>query len=437
MSPNSPKNPNPLKAFCEEIRSSSETVFFALLILHMCVFFEGKINWSANERVMNIFGQILLMGTMLASAAFLIYIIIRWKYPWNAKVFFLIPIAALLVLLLVFNFKGDKNWYIAFMDLYFCLMAYGKNYKKILRCYMWVAVGCLIVAVVGLPIGLTQERSKMDAAYNLSFGIVYPNTWGQIVFLVMIVFWYLFLQGKKLITFIVFWGMGIFMYLVPQCKTITLFAIVFPIMALFVKNGRSVKNGFLKTIWTAFPFICFAITMILCWQMDWVKKYTYGNALLSFGMRFVQGGIAFQHYGFPLISHTLPNDPSIVAVVNGEAEVLYVVDNAFVTYGLFLGAIWMLWALCWLTYANWRGLKNRDNALVLLSGFMMAFALMERPGLVASYNFMFLYPLASVAYLSEPAEKLSLRSLFGIGENTANLSITAEPEKNIQPSKKK
>lgn len=69
-------------------------------------------------------------------------------------------------------------------------------------------------------------------------------------------------------------------------------------------------------------------------------------------IRFVQGGIPSKHYGFPIIGHTLPNAPSIVYAVNGEAEVLYVVDNAFVAFGLFPGTIWLLWAVCWLTYVD-------------------------------------------------------------------------------------
>ena len=39
----------------------------------MFVFYEGKINWTANETVMLLFGLLLQFGTMLGSAAFLIY----------------------------------------------------------------------------------------------------------------------------------------------------------------------------------------------------------------------------------------------------------------------------------------------------------------------------------------------------------------------------
>ena len=435
---------NPIKSFCEEIRSCSETVFLALLILHLFVFYEGKINWTANETVMLLFGRILQFGTMLGSAAFLIYIIVHWKYSWKSKIYFLIPAVILLALPLIFNFSGDKNWYIAFTDLFFCFMAYGKNYKKILRCFLWTAFAALLIAALGLPLGLTMERGK-SAEAGFSLGIVYPNTWGQIAFLILVVFWYLYLQKKRLVSFILFLATALFMFFVPQCKTIALLAAAFPFFALLVRpriqdQTLEMHSDRKAKIWhimlSVFPFICFAITMILCWQMDWVKKYTYDNALASFGMRFVQGGIAIQHYGFPLIGHTLPNDPSIIAVVNGEAEVLYVVDNAFVTYGLFLGAIWMLWALCWLSCANWRGLKNRDNGLVLISGFVMIFAIMERPGLVASYNFLFLYPLASVAYLKEPEEKLTLQSFFGIGKKTP-AAKTKTVHKKRQPPRKK
>ena len=403
------------KAFFEEVRNSSETLFFSLLAIHMCVFFSEKINWAANETTMKVFSTLLQFITMVCAGAFLIYIIIKWKYPWKSKVWLLVPAVIVSVIPIAFNLRVDHTWYVAWTEIYFCLMAYGKDYKKIIWCYLSVAAVSLFIAAAGLPIGLTAERSKISDEGMLSFGIVYPNTWGQIAFLVLLAIWYLFLQNKLLITLVVFWLVGIFMYLVPQCKTITIFAVIFPVMAwlahIWAKKPEKERKG-LKLLMTALPFICFGLTMFLCWQMDWVKKYTYGTALESFGMRFVQGGIAFQHYGFPLIGHTLPNDPSVTAVVNGVEEVLYVVDNSYVTYGLFRGAIWMIAILSWLAYANWRSMKKRDYALTMIGVYMLIFALMERPGLDAWYNFIFLYPLASVAYLSEPEEKFDLRAIF-------------------------
>ena len=308
-----------------------------------------------------------------------------------------------------------------------------------------MAFAWLAVAAIGIPLGLTMDRRKVSEGTGFSLGIIYPNTWGQITFLFLIIFWYLFLQKKRLVTFCLFIATALFMFFVPKCKTIAVLAVFFPFLTLLMKprefeelgEERCKKQwGAGRILLIAFPFLCFALTMILCWQMEWVKKYAYDTPLLSMAMRFVQGGIAFQHYGFPLIGHTLPNDPSVIAVVNGEAEMLYVVDNAFVTYGLFLGAIWMLWALCWLSYANWRGLKNRDNGLVLIGGIMMAFAIMERPGLAASYNFLFLYPLASVAYLKEPEEKLTLQSFFGIEKKTSETKIKPVQKKK-QPTRKR
>ena len=414
-----------LRSFAEEIKASSETLFFSLLILHMCVFYTQKINWTANEDMMSAFRKILQFATMLGSAGFLIYIIIRWKRAWTEKAFFLVPAAALAVLLLVFNFKGDNTWYVALADLFFCLMAYAKDFKKAMKCYMWVAIIALLTAAVGLPLGFTQERGKIGAETGFSLGIVYPNTWGQIAFLALMIFWYLYLQRKWVVTVAVFLATALFMFFVPECRTIALLAAVFPFLTLLVRpkqrrDQAALGNKPLRVLLALFPFLCFALTMALCWQMDFVKKYAYNTPLESMAMRFVQGGIGLQHYGFPIIGHTLPNDPSIISVVNGEAEVLYVMDNAYVTFSLFRGAIWMLWALCWLGFANWRGMKNGDGAIVLLGCFLLVFAIMERPGLEAAYNFMFLYPLASVAYLKEPEEKLTLRNVFGRAEKTAN-----------------
>lgn len=67
-----PEKKNPIRSFCDEIESCSETIFLALLILRLCGFYEGKINWTANETGMLVFSLILMFGTMLGPAAFLI-----------------------------------------------------------------------------------------------------------------------------------------------------------------------------------------------------------------------------------------------------------------------------------------------------------------------------------------------------------------------------
>lgn len=67
---------------------------------------------------------------------------------------------------------------------------------------MWTAFAALLIAALGLPLGLTMERGK-SAEASFSLGIVYPNTWGQIAFLILVIFWYLYLQKKWLVSLIV------------------------------------------------------------------------------------------------------------------------------------------------------------------------------------------------------------------------------------------
>ena len=388
------------------IGHSSEPGYFILFIIYISYFFVYTINWveplSGLAPSVLIFWRFFVVGC----AAIYLFITISDGFKLWKKTATMLGVGVLIggcgFLFGSFMSEDAFNWG---MDIYLCLMAYGKNYKRILRCVLIAALVTLIVAGAGIPLGFTNEREKPEnVSPGMSFGITYPNTWGYLAFLAMLVFWYLYLQKQPIVTAIVFWAMTAFMYFVVSCRTIALLSALFPLAAIFVWwiNKRTVeitedrKMDWRGIMLTAVPVLCFLITVILALNMKWVHKTFYHTALESMSMRFVQTGICYQRYGFPLIGHDIMTNGSIVSIINGEQEYLYVMDSSYGSYSIMRGMIWMALCLAWLTNSMWKAWKNRDNALISCGIFLCIFAIMERPGLDLWYNFLLAYPLAAI-----------------------------------------
>ena len=273
-----------------------------------------------------------------------------------------------------------------------------------IKCYLIVALGSLIFGAACLPFGFTRDFVKPDnVSPGHSFGIVYPNDWGHNAFLVMITTWYLYLRRKPVITFAFFWAMTAFMYFVISCRTIALLTAVFPFFALLVgwltetRNNKK-RHKMLGIIFIVFPLICLAISYLLAWKFEYVHGLFYQTPLHTLAMRFVQGGIAMRYFGFPLIGITeMKIEGEVYALLNDAKVKLTVMDNAYISYTITRGVLWMIMCIGWLIFANARAWKRRDYHLMLLSIILSGFAMMEWAGLNAWYNIMLLYPLALVA----------------------------------------
>ena len=201
-----------------------------------------------------------------------------------------------------------------------------------------------------------------------------------------------------------------------------LLTFLFPVATLLPEMLQARSEAGLQTkprskaacvLFTAAPVLAFALTVFLCYEMEWLVAHLSRYGLGTFVARFEQGGISFQYYGFPLIGHPILTDGSIKATLNGSVHSLTVMDNTFASYAIMRGMIWMVWCLAWLCLANWRAYKRRDYRLLLLSIIILIFGLMERPGLDVWYNFMLLYPLAAIVEL--PKKKKSA----AVGKKTA------------------
>ena len=96
--------------------------------------------------------------------------------------------------------------------------------------------------------------------------------------------------------------------------------------------------------------------------------------------------------GIPLIGHDFQIDPVRISLYGDE--VLYIVDNSYVSYLILRGAPWMVGCLCWLAAAHVKCIRNGDWKLLTISTSFLLLGFMERPGLDAWFNLVLLYPLA-------------------------------------------
>ena len=418
------------QSFLEAVSRSNETIYLVMLSVYVSIFLLIHAAWAASVGtiVSNIrYG--LLSVVMWGAALYLLFVIADWKKLWKNTPALIVIGAALLSATFWFSRKMSTNSYGVVMDVFFCLMACGKDYKKMLKCMLAVTLIMLLIAGIGVPAKYSYDMMKPEnVSPGHSLGIDYPNTWGCIAFLAMMMIWYLWLRNRPLPTFVFFWGMTAFMYFYISCRTIAVLAAVFPVLATLVdwlerrakrrdesritvdladgtaeKKPRAQIGPFSWAV-VAEPFIAFAFMLYASMQYKWVHKHLYHTKLYTFAMRFVQGGLYFKTYGMPIFGNPYRSNQYTYVNVNGEFEKVGILDSSFAAYIIMRGMFWLAYTLLWLCFAIWKALKKRDYAIPFLCGIILVFAMMERPGLEMWYNFILLYPLAKVA--NDPLKKV-------------------------------
>lgn len=403
------------KSFLSAVSQSSEPVYLVLFTLYVIIFFILKTAWddSVSGLVSNIrYG--LLSVVMWGSTLYLFFVIAAWKNLWRKNIPLILTGGILLGATFYFSRIMSTNAYGVVMDIFFCLMACGKHFRRIIRCTLWAGIGMLLLAFIGVRAGFTLDMMKPEnVSPGHSLGINYPNTWGYLVFLVMLIAWYLYMRHRPILAFPFFWGICAFMYLYISCRTVALLTAVFPVMATAVdlleqaadrKVERRIAEGAYKNrigplgwIVVAIPILAFAFMLFASMQYEWVHAHFYHTKLHTFAMRFVQGGLYFKTYGFPIFGNPYRSNQYTYVNVNGSFEQVGILDSSFAAYMIMRGMVWLTYTLLWLCIANWKALKKRDYAIPFLCGIILVFAMMERPGLEMWYNFILLYPLARVA----------------------------------------
>lgn len=430
-----------VKSFFGAVSKANETAYLVLLTLYVIIYLILKVFWNSNaDGVVATIKYTLLGIVMWGAAVYLFFVIAEWKNLWNKTIWLILVAAAILAATYFFSKKMSTNSYGVVMDIFFCIMASGKDYKRILRCILCVTVAMLIIAGIGMPLGFTFDVGKPDTSVpGHSLGIEYPNSWGYLVFLVLSLLWYLYFRYKPAITFLAFWAVSAFMYSYITCRTIAGITIVFPFLSLAVdyfekridkKVREGTFNGYKPLEWivTVIPYLAFVFMMVSSMQVDWWYKYYHGP-LRNLAWRFMMGGLYFRTYGFHIIGNPYRSNIQHYINVQGEFIKVGILDSSFAAYLIMRGAVWMAYTLLWLCIAHWKALEKRDYAIILIEIIMLGFAMMERPGLEMWYNFILLYPLAKVVSKPGTDRVLEFSGMAGSGGNSEPMpSHSDQPE---------
>ena len=404
----------------------SETLFLCLMTLVLTDYLINRIWWNV---------KVPHLDFMMAHIKLTVYLMVLWILALNISVCLFSPTGgekeasiwrricsmsnARLILILAaclfggfalrFILEKSETVYRVVLCTLLILLACGKNFDKIVRLFRVLFSGAVGVAALGLLLGYTSSGVKVGAyGTGLALGMTYPNTWARVFFLAILLCWYDWGQEKPIRTFALFWLAAIPVLLIVKCRTIALLMILFPVtvwMKDMVTGRKELQNSVkshhaqggrrvLKTLLIAMPFLCFALTLLLCSQMELLHKLTYGNYLRNMSKRFVQGGIALKEYGLPLLGKRIDLGNNISVVLNGEMEDLYILDCGYINYGLSRGMIWLFSMMAWQGFANSRCIRNKDYGMLIIGLFMSLLALMEREGFDPWYNPTLLYPLA-------------------------------------------
>ena len=396
----------------DEFRKGPEMLFLVTLGLYLLNFLTdyiayGSLPVSTADTVQQwmLYASILLLGIYIGS------VLVSWAFKvWPGKSLVVFPIIAGIAAVLYFCCTLQRNNFDGVMIAFLTLCACGRDYRKILKLYFWCTAAVVAFAGIGIPLGLTVLATK-DGAYGsgFAFGFVHPNVWGYYVFSLLILGWSLFVSRKsqpvKIGYFIFSWVLAAFMVFVPKCRTQAVMLALSPFVALLceklVGSGSRTqeKAGTTKNIlrWLLIltPVLCFALTVILGMNREWLVAHTFGTYVENFSKRFIQSGLALKEHGFPLFGEVIRFETAQAENLAGHLIPLYVMDNAYSTYTIFRGLIWMVPALIWLCYANRRMVIRKDGTLLAVSVMLCLVGLMERYPLEI-YNFVFLYPLAAM-----------------------------------------
>ena len=384
------------------IKQAPEILYCLLLgIFHLSVLF-GNIRFNLSRVPLELVVQILSVSVLVLLDIFISCIFIGLIH----RTWAMIPALALVLGFLYLCAGMQRDKFDGLMIFLLAVGAYGKDYRNLLKVLLWCTIGSVAVAMIGIPIGITLETPKVGAyGTGLAFGFAHPNVFGSYVFFIFITIWYLYIRERPLlIEYAVFglsWLLAVFMVFIPKCRTQALLLLLFPFAVMACKGvlgaegakKRTALRLMLRWVMILAPIFCFLITVLLGTQREWLVTHTFGTYIENFSKRFIQAGLAFKEHGFPLFGELIRFTPEATENLGGYTIPLYVLDNGYVTYTILRGMIWMVPALLWLTFADWKISRRNDYRMLAVSVLFCLMGLMERYTFTM-YNYIFLYPLA-------------------------------------------
>ena len=328
------------------------------------------------------------------------------------------------------NFLGQTNeFFCTAVALLLALLAYKKDFNIILKIVLLCHVVTVLVGALGLVFGYSELAYKMwTIDYGFSLGLVYPNHVGRMFFLIYVIIWYLWLQEKPFLSTLIGCIIAVFMWEIVKSKTITIFMVGFPVIwwLYLLIDKRTVNRlpGLICKIRNALfipmPFLCMLFTYIMGRNRFFFKEHWHmGQQIYSLWMRFISAGVLFDVYGFPLLGRNIQNENAPVEVTNGEVYVARIVDNAYAYYLIAIGGIALIVCMLWISFANYRAIKNADYALLLISIVMSVYGIIEIVFFQFEHNFIFFYPLKASAMAYREKTDIINNAVTGTGNSSS------------------
>lgn len=353
--------------------------------------------------------------------------LLLWKRSLTNAIISIFVIAGVF---LGWNYLGQTaEIFFTVASIILALLLYGSDFRIILKIYLFAHIITVLGGAVGLLFGFAELRYKVFSTTGFSLGLIYPNHLARMIFIILMITWYLWGQEKRVITTIVFFITSYYMWTIVKCRTITIFMVGLPVcwwISSILQNRRI--NEIVKKIWNsiliAMPFLCFIATYILGKMRVWLDSLShYGTGLYALLMRFISAGILFDHFGFPLFGRDIYSEDAPMEFFNNHSYNADIVDNAYIFYLVAIGLILLVICMGWISFANYRAIKNNDCALVLISVFMCGYGLIETVFFQFEHNFIFFYPLTATAMMYK-----SVKTNVTVGTNDEDILEAGKTE---------
>lgn len=371
---------------------------FILSTMLLVINFTDPVAEAVNDIRMYINAAVIILGPLY----FCFHLILWKRTPLNC----VIALAVICGVFYGWNYLGQTaEIFFTAASIILAFLAYGTDYKIILKIYLFAHILTVCGGALGLVLGYSTLRYKVFSTIGFSMGLVYPNHLGRMIFIILAIIWYLWGQKKRVLTTVVFLVASYLMWTIVKCRTVTFFMIGLPACwwIITLLEEKSV-NKELRKIWNcimiAIPFLCFVTTYILGQFRVWLDSLShYGTGLYALLMRFISAGALFDKFGFPLFGTDIFKEDAPIEFINGHHYNANIVDNAYIFYLIAIGLVLLVFCMGWISFANYRAIRNKDHALLLLAVFMCGYGLIETVVFQFEHNFIFFYPLTATAMM--------------------------------------
>ena len=379
---------------------------------------------------------------LICCVMYIAFEILLWKV---SAVTAIISAALITIVGLGWNFIGQTNeFFCTTVAMFLALLAYKRDFKVILKIVLVCHILTMMVAAIGLPLHYTELVYKVDTIDNgFSMGLIYPNHVSRMLFLILMIVWYLWGQEKKILTIVIGFAAACFSWRIVNCRTIAVFFIAFPICWVVYsaicpsgkKDTGDRKLSVFAKMWygimVSLPFLCMLFTYIMgkC-RGFFMDRWHFGESIYSLWMRFISSGILLDTYRFPLVGTNINEETAPLEIRGGQVYMANIIDNAYVYYLISIGGIALILCMLWISFANYRAIKNRDSAFLLMSIFMCGYGIIEIVFFQFEHNFLFFYPLTAtaMAYIEKHKKSTPAENSIPVTEDIVG-NCSAEQDK--------